>query len=169
MDRSLMEEKLSEACEMGSVDAKDVDVVRRYIDVCMADRRFRQVVLKESSDGLKLIFRQAKGSAEPYVIAHGYDEETGGWDFGRYYSDAASAFDRIDPCVLEEATVKWTRMDIEAAFDRIAAKFDDEDVEKAIGRALLHRGWKSLAIEHGIECIEETVRDIVQERKAFGS
>lgn len=52
------------------------------------------------------------GWVEPFVIAHGFDAETGTWAHGTYFRDVSAAHDEMNPEILEGLTVKWTVSDI---------------------------------------------------------
>lgn len=62
-------------------------------------------------------YRAQTGLGDPYVVAYGYDKETGEWSHGYYTSNLSYAVDRANPEILEEATIKWQREDFEAALE----------------------------------------------------
>lgn len=51
-------------------------------------------------------YRAQTGLGDPYVVAYGYDKETGEWSHGYYTSNLSYALDRANPEILEEATIK---------------------------------------------------------------
>ena len=81
-------------------------------------------------------YRAQTGLGDPYVVAYGYDKETGEWSHGYYTSNLSYAVDRANPEILEEATIKWQREDFEAALgskeygiDQLMADLSDEAPE----------------------------------------
>lgn len=62
-------------------------------------------------------YRAQTGLGDPYVVAYGYDKETGEWSHGYYTSNLSYALDRANPEILEKATIKWQREDFEAALE----------------------------------------------------
>lgn len=73
-------------------------------------------------------YRAQTGLGDPYVVAYGYDKETGEWSHGYYTSNLSYAVDRANPEILEEATIKWQREDFE-----LAAKCKDGKIGRPSG------------------------------------
>ncbi len=67
----------------------------------------------------------AAGGVRPFVVAHGYDDETGEWSQGEYHESAWSAFNSADPEVIDQWGVTWTREDIRLALEAASPSLAD--------------------------------------------
>lgn len=63
------------------------------------------IVLKEFGD-TALLFRPAN-PYEPYVVADGYEKDSGEWGSGSYFSDLGHAWEKADPDIAEQACIRW--------------------------------------------------------------
>lgn len=128
------------------------------------------IVMETFEDGSgrtdALIFRP--GAAQKYVVAHGYDAETGEWSQGSYFSDPMRAYAEANPEVLEESLVVWEKDDVRAALEDegMAA----EDIEDATRGILAEeggmKGWRDWAVQEGNDIIRAAVRDAVEKPPA---
>ena len=73
------------------------------------------IVLKQFDD-VAVLFRP-QNSHEPYVVANGYDKQTGEWGHGSYFSDLGHAWEKANPEIVEDACIRWQRDDIKAALE----------------------------------------------------
>lgn len=168
MDIGQMQAKLDEYLrEEGVARPGDTEAVARFIDFCRKDPRYGHTVL--CVDGERALLHCPSLAPRPFVIAHGYDKHTGERLHESRYADVSRAWDAFDPYILEDATVKWRREDFEAAFEAHDAEPSADAVDEAIDAALLHRGWKDVAISHGSECVDEAVRDVIEKASAAES
>ena len=104
-------------------------------------------------------YRAQTGLGDPYVVAYGYDKETGEWSHGYYTSNLSYAVDRANPEILEEATIKWQREDFEAALEEKGLEPSKRNTEALIQACGKMQGWKDWATVGGNETIEDAVRD----------
>lgn len=104
-------------------------------------------------------YRAQTGLGDPYVVAYGYDKETGEWSHGYYTSNLSYAVDRANPEILEEATIKWQREDFEAALEEKGLEPSKRNMEALIQACGKMQGWKDWATVGGNETIEDAVRD----------
>lgn len=102
-------------------------------------------------------YRAQTGLGDPYVVAYGYDKETGEWSHGYYTSDLSYAFDRANPEILEEATIKWQREDFEAALEEGGFKQSKKNLNALINKCFGMKGWKEVATQHGNEAISDAL------------
>ena len=109
-----------------------------------------------------LIFRG--GPYEPYVVASGYDEQTGTWSHGTYYSDLSRAWDYIHPDILEEVTVKWMRDDFAESLEEHGIEATDDNICDLMDRCDMS-WWKDNAISHGNEYITDEVYYLAEKQK----
>ena len=59
-----------------------------------------------------LLMRWGIERDQPFVVAWGYDKETGEWSQGNYYDNLNEARDHADPYVIEQATVTFGQYEI---------------------------------------------------------
>lgn len=104
--------------------------------------------------GYALVFRGEK-AIEPFVIASGYDPDTGEWSSGTYFTDLGHAWERFQDDILEEASVRWVDEDFRLALRQAGAPVTDENVEELKDRVDDMRGWRDRAISMGNEMIVE--------------
>lgn len=114
----------------------------------------RTVLAREGKDAL--VFTGIR-SPEPFVVAHGYDEATNSWRYGSYYQDLGQAWDKFQPTIIEEATIRWQREDFEEALARRGIAATAANVDALIEEMQNMAGWRDLAIQDGNERIEECV------------
>lgn len=123
------------------------------------------VVLERNSDSA-LVFT---GGVEPFVIAHGFDEETGTWAHGTYFSDISAAHDEMSPEILEGLTVKWTVSDIRRHVQDAAEGYGIEPWESECGKAtyaaacaLDQKEMRKMVIARGNEYLKELGRAAIE-------
>lgn len=105
-------------------------------------------------------YQQETGLGDPYVVAYGYDMQTGEWSHGFYTADLSYAVERANPEVLDELTVKWQREDFEATLEKDGYDPDKDNVDALIlSCSESMEAWKGSAIADGNETIENAVRD----------
>lgn len=92
------------------------------------------VVLEAYGNGDAVIFRG--GGFRPFVVAHGYDAETGEWSQGEYHESAWSAFNSADPEVIDRWGVTWTRQDIRDVLEDAGLNLDDPSKDAEIEAAV---------------------------------
>lgn len=114
--------------------------------------------------------KMADGSRE-FIIAHGYDEETGHWDHGTYYDSLASAAADLEGRAISAPGMEvicpdfWYRDDIEFALEEAGLEVNDENVDAALealdldGEPILSNFHDRLA-ETGNEMIADAVNNI---------
>lgn len=101
-------------------------------------------------------------SPEPYVVAHNFDPETMTWGHGTYYSDLGRAWDEINPDIIEQATVRWSREDIREWL------YDDEeidDIEAATDAILNDADYFQHWADQAIADVNEAISDSICEYK----
>lgn len=79
----------------------------------------RHVPIDRNGDDALVMHKMADGSRE-FIVAHGYDEETGHWGYGTYYDSLASAAADLEGRAISAGTDViladfWCREDIENA------------------------------------------------------
>lgn len=109
-----------------------------------------------------LLFR-GESSPQPYVCAWGYDDKTGEWGHGTYYSDLGRAWDRIHPEIIEEASVRWQREDLRATLIDQGIEPFDKVVNDFLYEVNHLRGWRDNAIESGNEFLADKAFDLKRE------
>lgn len=132
--------------------------VEAFASFCDSEARDGFTVLRHVGS-TALVFT-GEGAPQPYVVAHGYDEKSGEWGWGSYYGSAAAAWNDIDPDVVEESVVWWSRSDFEQAVEKAGMEVCEETVDEVIDGTCRMRGWRDLATSHGWEGIKDVLADI---------
>lgn len=94
-----------------------------------------------------LVMHKMADNRREFIVAHGYDEETGHWGHGTYYDSLASAAadleGRVISAVGEEVICPdfWYRADIEIALENAGIEVNDANVDAVLEDLDLHFGW----------------------------
>lgn len=93
----------------------------------------RNVLIDRNGDDALVMRKRANGTRE-YVVAHGYDEETGHWGHGTYYDSLASAAADLEGRSISTATDViladfWCREDIENALEANGIPVTDLNID----------------------------------------
>lgn len=131
-------------CESGQSKA--------YAPSPATDPKGRTVLARNGEDALLFT---SPTSPTPYVIACGYDEATGEWASGLYRSDLGRAWDEFQPDIIEQATVRWQRQDLEQALMAADIPPTRENVNDLLSATEYMRGWEDVAIQNGNEMLAE--------------
>ena len=130
----------------------------------------KHVPIDRNGDDALVMHKMADGSRE-FIVAHGYDEETGHWGHGTYYDSLASAAADLEGRAIsnpgEEVICPdfWYRADIESALEEAGLEVNDENVDAALealdldGEPILSNFHDRLA-ETGNEMIADAVNNI---------
>lgn len=128
------------------------------------------VPIDRNGDDALVMHKMADGSRE-FIVAHGYDEETGHWGHGTYYDSLASAAADLEGRVISNAGEEvicpdfWYRADIESALEEAGLEVNDANVDAALealdldGEPILSNFHDRLA-EMGNEMISDAVDNI---------
>lgn len=128
------------------------------------------VPVDRNGDDALVMHKMADGSRE-FIVAHGYDEETGHWGHGTYYDSLASAAADLEGRAISAPGMEvicpdfWYRDDIEFALEEAGLEVNDENVDAALealdldGEPILSNFHDRLA-ETGNEMIADAVNNI---------
>lgn len=128
------------------------------------------VPIDRNGDDALVMHKMADGSRE-FIVAHGYDEETGHWGHGTYYDSLASAAADLEGRAISAPGMEvicpdfWYRDDIEFALEEAGLEVNDENVDAALealdldGEPILSNFHDRLA-ETGNEMIADAVNNI---------
>lgn len=95
------------------------------------------VPIDRNGDDALVMHKMADGSRE-FIVAHGYDEETGHWGHGTYYDSLASAAADLEGRAISAPGMEvicpdfWYRDDIEFALEEAGLEVNDENVDAAL-------------------------------------
>ena len=128
------------------------------------------VPIDRNGDDALVMHKMADGSRE-FIVAHGYDEETGHWGHVTYYDSLASAAADLEGRAISAPGMEvicpdfWYRDDIEFALEEAGLEVNDENVDAALealdldGEPILSNFHDRLA-ETGNEMIADAVNNI---------
>lgn len=116
------------------------------------------VVLCDFGDAALVL--TSTSAPEPFVVAHGYDPDTGEWARGEYFSDLSWAWDEANPSIISDATVKWTREDLADALVRAGLPETDRNADELLEAAGGLVGWRDAATRRGNEFLDEAAADV---------
>lgn len=97
----------------------------------------KHVPIDRNGDDALVMHKMADGSRE-FIVAHGYDEETGHWGHGTYYDSLASAAADLEGRAISAPGMEvicpdfWYRDDIEFALEEAGLEVNDENVDAAL-------------------------------------
>ena len=127
------------------------------------------VPIDRNGDDALVMHKMADGSRE-FIVAHGYDEETGHWGHGTYYDSLASAAADLEGRYIstgEEVICPdfWYRADIESALENAGVEVNDANVNATLKELGLDNGWVNSNFhdrlaEMGNEMIADAVDNI---------
>ena len=103
---------------------------------------------------------------QPYVVAHGYEAETGEWAHGSYFSDLGHAYEAADPDIIEQASIRWMRDDLAQALEEAGVEPNKETIYSLQSDVANMSGWRDMAINHGNEMLSDYACDIAKEYKS---
>lgn len=130
----------------------------------------KHVPIDRNGDDALVMHKMADGSRE-FIVAHGYDEETGHWGHGTYYDSLASAAADLEGRAISAPGMEvicpdfWYRDDIEFALEEAGLEVNDENVDAALealdldGEPILSNFHDRLAVT-GNEMIADAVDNI---------
>ena len=130
----------------------------------------KHVPIDRNGDDALVMHKMADGSRE-FIVAHGYDEETGHWGHGTYYDSLASAAADLEGRSISTPGMEvicpdfWYRDDIESALEEAGLEVNDANVDAALealdldGEPILSNFHERLA-ETGNEMIADAVDNI---------
>lgn len=130
----------------------------------------KHVPIDRNGDDALVMHKMADGSRE-FIVAHGYDEETGHWGHGTYYDSLASAAADLEGRAISTPGMEvicpdfWYRDDIESALEEAGLEVNDANVDAALealdldGEPILSNFHERLA-ETGNEMIADAVDNI---------
>lgn len=104
------------------------------------------VPIDRNGDDALVMHKMADGSRE-FIVAHGYDEETGHWGHGTYYDSLASAAADLEGRAISRAGEEvicpdfWYRADIESALENAGVEVNDANVNATIKELGLDGDW----------------------------
>lgn len=130
-------------------------------------------LLKEevgNGDDALVMHKMADGSRE-FIVAHGYDEETGHWGHGTYYDSLASTAADLESRTISDAGEEvicpdfWYRADIESALENAGLEVNDANVNATLKELGFDNGWLNSNFhdrlaEMGNEMIADAVDNI---------
>lgn len=111
--------------------------------------------------GHALVFRGEK-AVEPFVIASGYDPDTGQWSSGSYFADLGHAWECFQDDILEEASVRWVDEDFERALEQAGAPVNEDTMQELLDACENLRHWRDRAVSMGNDLLDECAADIAR-------
>lgn len=128
------------------------------------------VPIDRNGDDALVMHKMADGSRE-FIVAHGYDEETGHWGHGTYYDSLASAAADLESRTISNAGEEvicpdfWYRADIESALENAGLEVNDANVNATLKELGFDNGWLNSNFhdrlaEMGNEMIADAVNNI---------
>lgn len=128
------------------------------------------VPIDRNGDDALVMHKMADGSRE-FIVAHGYDEETGHWGHGTYYDSLASAAADLESRTISDAGEEvicpdfWYRADIESALENAGLEVNDANVNATLKELGFDNGWLNSNFhdrlaEMGNEMIADAVDNI---------
>lgn len=130
----------------------------------------KYVPIDRNGDDALVMHKRNDGSRE-FIVAHGYDEETGHWGHGTYYDSLASAAADLESRAISDAGEEvvcpdfWYRADIESALENAGLEVNDANVNATIKELGLDGDWfdshfHDRLAEMGNEMIADAVDNI---------
>lgn len=119
------------------------------------------LIVRTGSDGTIL-----PKALQPYVVAHGYEAETGEWGHGSYFSDLGHAYEAADPDIIEQASIRWMRDDLAQALEEAGIEPSKGAIYSLQSDVADMSGWRDMAISHGNEMLSDYACDIAKEHKS---
>lgn len=128
------------------------------------------VPIDRNGDDALVMHKMADGIRE-FIVAHGYDEETGHWGHGTYYDSLASAAADLESRTISDAGEEvicpdfWYRADIESALENAGLEVNDANVNATLKELGFDNGWLNSNFhdrlaEMGNEMIADAVDNI---------
>lgn len=108
----------------------------------------KYVPIDRNGDDALVMHKMADGSRE-FIVAHGYNEETGHWGHGTYYDSLASAAADLEGRAISAAGEEvicpdfWYRADIESALENAGLEVNDANVNATLKELDLDSPWWS--------------------------
>lgn len=119
------------------------------------------VIETRVENGKVVALLQQKGAPAPYIIAHGFNEETMDWSYGSYYGRLVDACMEFDKDVVTDLSVVWEREDFEEiAQEYLKRKPTRKEVDELIFTC---RGIQDWATEEMSDGIHQDARDLFRE------
>lgn len=84
-------------------------------------------IVLEQFEGTALLFMPQ--AVTPYCVAYAYNCETGDWQAGSYFSNLADAYERANPEILEDFTVRWKVSEVKQELEKAGIEPTAENVE----------------------------------------
>ena len=111
----------------------------------IASWKENHVLIDRNGDDALVMHKMADDRRE-FIVAHGYDEETGHWGHGTYYDSLASAAADFEGRYIstgEEVICPdfWYRADIESALEYAGIEVNDANVDATLKELDLDLGW----------------------------
>lgn len=111
----------------------------------IASWKENHVLIDRNGDDALVMHKMADDRRE-FIVAHGYDEETGYWGHGTYYDSLASAAADFEGRYIstgEEVICPdfWYRADIESALENAGLEVNDANVDATLKELDLDLGW----------------------------
>lgn len=120
-------------------------------------------------DRCALLYRP-ENTYQPFVVAYGYDKDTGEWSHGSYYGDLGHAFDEANPEIIEDATVRWELEDIRAKLEEYGIEASDHNIAEVLGGDIytkpIAKCMKENMIQSGHEDLESHI-SYLKEKECF--
>ena len=130
----------------------------------------KNVLIDRNGDDA-LVMRNKNDGSREFVVAHGYDEETGHWGHGTYYDSLASAAADLEGRAISAPGMEvicpdfWYRDDIESALENAGIEVNDANVNAALealdlGDEPIFSNFHDCLAETGNEMIADAVDGI---------
>lgn len=123
----------------------------------------KYVPIDRNGDDALVMHKMADGSRE-FIVAQGYDEETGHWGHGTYYDSLASAAADLEGRAISTAGEEvicpdfWYRADIEAALEEAGFPVTVENVDAVLEELDLDSPWWSSNFH---DCLAEMGNEMI--------
>lgn len=122
-------------------------------------------------DRCALLYRP-ENTYQPYVVAYGYDKDTGEWSHGSYYGDLGHAFDEANPEIIEEASVRWEIEDVREKLEEYDVDVTDYNVAEVltgdIGIKPVAKYMRDNMIASGHEDLNDRIHSLKDQNRFIG-
>lgn len=149
------------------MDAEHQEKEREMESTDNAAWKQKNMVIDRNGDDA-LVMRSMDNGRREFVVAHGYDEETGHWGHGTYYESLASAAADLEGRAISTAGEEvicpdfWYRADIESALENAGLEVNDANVDATLEALHLDsRWWRSQFFSRIAVAGNETIADAV--------
>lgn len=99
----------------------------------------------------------------PYVVAYGYDKESGKWAQQSHHDDLSRAWQEANPKIIEDACVTWELEDVAECLENHGVRLTDDNVSKVIQNQNVTEFLKTDCVATGVEDICNAIEECLRE------